>query len=216
MAFTLTDLRADLRADLRDAASADWSDAQLDRAIALALDELSHADPNAQQATVTVTGRTFALADTAPAGIGAADAGALLSIAAIEYPTGIYPPTYVRWSQYGGTVTVHTDAALSAEDIEVYYLRTHTLDGSGGTVADAARLPLATGASAHALRQLVAERHDAINVSGDTVAQLEREVAGRQAIWSAYLDRFRRRVRTRGLYRPDDPTSSRDIVGPIS
>ena len=216
MTFTLPDLRADIRADLRDASSADWSDAQLDRAAALALNDLSLADPNQVTSAITVTGRTVTLSAAPPAGIGAADAGALIAITAIEYPVDQWPPAYVRWSQFAGVITLHTDAELAAADVKLHYTRTHQLDATSGTVPDPARQPLAIGAAAHALRQLIAERHDTLNVSGNTVDQLASEMADRLAIWIVYLDRFRRRVRQRSIYRPDDPHTARDIVGPIA
>ena len=64
-------------------------------------------------------------------------------IVAVEWPTGSYPPEYVRWSLWEDTLTLLTDAAPTApEDVKVYWHAHHTLQPDGSTLPVRSRLIL--------------------------------------------------------------------------
>jgi hypothetical protein len=213
MTFLLTALRDDVEADLRDTGNTTWSTAQVDRAIAQALADYERVAPREMQATLTVSGRTADLSAAAPAGVGSTDWAAFRRVVAAEYPADQWPPSYVRWSLYGATLTLHVDEALSAADVVLSYETTHTLDGSTGTVPDRDRALLAMGAAGYALRQLAAAKTDAINTGGPAApAALEAEAARRLDAFAEGLRRIGARPRTRQLYRPVEPYLSQDVV----
>lgn len=208
MTFTLTALRDDVEADLRDATNVQWSTAQVDRAIEQALDRYQRIKPRVASATVTsVDARTITLSAAATDGLGTTEFAALIAVTAVEYPTAQWPPTYVRFDVYGPTLTLHVDAVPVAADVTIYYDATHTLDGSGGTIVDADREILAVGAAAYALLQRANEASNNLNVQTDYDARLSRLSALYMAKFDKSLDELRaaKPLGNRQLYRPDNP-----------
>jgi hypothetical protein len=91
-------MRARVRADLRDPEGERWSDETLDRHIARALGEVSLAAPREATAALATS-----------AGSREVDIGGLagvVSIEGVEYPGGQYPPAFVPFSTWGGTLTL--------------------------------------------------------------------------------------------------------------
>ena len=86
---TLTDIRARVRTDLHDEDAGEyrWFSAELDRHISHALRELSLAVPVESKATLTVSAGSRDLSLLSLAG--------LVLVESVEYPAGLFPPSYV-------------------------------------------------------------------------------------------------------------------------
>lgn len=184
---TRSDIRDRLRRDLRDTeAPFRWDDDQLDRHIARALSDLSLAAPREQSADISTTAgsRTLDLSSL----------GELLTVEAIEYPAGRYPPAYVAFSQWAETVTLHTDTPPDGSSARVFYLAGHLLDDVESTVPASLEDALATGAAGYAALEYAAFAIDRLN-TGDRVAE-------QYGAWGrAWLAAFRELVRLHGRER---------------
>lgn len=95
----LPTLRARVRKDLRDETPSDqrWSDGELDRHIARAVDEASLATPRELTATLTSAG-TRNLSISTITG--------LIAVEAVEYPIDQDPASFTLFSLWGTTLTV--------------------------------------------------------------------------------------------------------------
>lgn len=212
MTFTTAAIRADVLLDAQDL-NVLWTNTNLDRAIAQAVDEYSAANPQEKSATLTVTGRTADLSAVAPTGLGATEWAAFIGVAGVEYPVGTWPVSYLRSTLYGSTLTLHSDTALVAASVKLYYSRTHLVDGSGGTIVDEDRELITLGALGYALRQLPVAKGNAINTGGSALAEnMRKESIARLATFRQRLGKYNRQVRTRDRYRPDDTQLNRDVV----
>ena len=129
---TLTTLRADLRLDLNDPTGAQerFADADLDRAIARSLAELSRVLPYVQAATLrtAVGSRRVDLSGLA----------GLWDVEAVEWPTGAHPRRWRRFElapdKQSVTLLV-TAPPVAAEDVLVQWAKSHTLDGLDGATS---------------------------------------------------------------------------------
>ena len=105
---TIADMRARLRKDLHDEDSANyrWTDGELDRHIQRAVRDFSLASPLEAKAALT----------TAPDSrdVSIASLTDVVGIEAVEYPTGKYPPAYIRYSVWLNTLTMLIDAVPPA------------------------------------------------------------------------------------------------------
>jgi hypothetical protein len=212
MTFTLTALRTDVAADLRDA-TVIWTTAQLDRAISQALARYARVAP--VEVTAALTGislRTVDLSAATPGGLGATGYAALVRVVAVEYPISQYPPNYVRFDTFGATLSMQTDTVPAAAAVNVFYERGHTLDSSSGTIPDRDRELLATGAAGLALSQYATDAMETVNTQPDLVAKLRAMGAERVGRFDAGLAILAKRVRTYSLYRPNEPFPSRNTV----
>ncbi len=199
-------MRTRVRRDLHDEDSGSyrWTDNELDRHIQRALDEVCIASPREIKATLTTTAdsRDLSLASLTD----------LIAIEAVEYPTGKYPPVYVGFSTWAGTLSLLVDSApAGSENVWVYYGKMHTLDATSSTLVTHLEDLVATGAGAYAAIEWSSFATNRINVGGE-------------AVWRQYLtwgqDRlasFLRRpaqlgnknaVRARSLYVPARPRPS--------
>ena len=143
--INLTDLRTRVRQDLHDedAATYRWTDAELNRHIQHALQEASLAAPLEAKGTLTTTAGSRDLSLSTLSG--------LVLVEAAEYPTGQYPPHFVRSSVWGSTLTLLVDRPPSgAEAVAVYYGKLHTLDTTTSTLPPALEELVALGAEAYA------------------------------------------------------------------
>ena len=98
----LADIITRVRQDIRDTATPqEFTDAELTRFIERGRDEVSAASPRQRETTLTTNGtdRTLSLTTLT----------ARLSVEAAEYPTGQWPPAYVRFDIWGDTLTMHID-----------------------------------------------------------------------------------------------------------
>lgn len=211
--MNLSDMRTRLRKDLHDedAANYRWTDGELDRHVQRAVRDFSLAAPLEATADLAATPGSR---DISVAGL-----TDLVAIEAVEYPVGAYPPSYVRYSVWLGTLTLLVDSApASAADVKVYYTKLHTIDATSSTVPARFEDIIATGAAGYAAVEWASFSTNRVNVGG-------------QDVWRDYLtwgqDRlaaFQRAlakhgranaVRVRRLYTPAEaPADQTTVVGP--
>lgn len=193
---TLSDIRTRLRQDLGDPDSLRWDDAALDRHIARALSELSPASPRELTATLETTpgSRELSLATL----------DGLLDIEAAEFPVDHFPPSYVRFATWQGTLVLHTPTAPDGDDTRIYYTAVHTLDETESTLPPHLDDVLATGAAAYAALELASASTEQLNVNGGTPATYASLARARLTAFHQLLHTHARknRVRTRNLYVP--------------
>jgi hypothetical protein len=164
----LSDIRTLVRRDLKDtdAQSYRWDNDEIDRAIARALDELSHAIP-------LETADTIATAD----GSVEIDIASLeeienvISIDRVEFPLDQLPRAYRRFkvNEAAQTITLIDGTEGDGEDCMVHYSLLHTLDGSGCTLPLRYHTLLALGASAYAAMSQSQYQADRANTGGENV-----------------------------------------------
>lgn len=158
----LATMRARLRADLRDedAANQRWSNATLDRHLARAVQELSLAAPREVTATLTTSAGSRE--------VSIASLTSRVTIEAVEYPAGQYPPAYAPYSAWGDTLTLLVDGLPGAgESVIVRYGALHTLDATSTTIPDRLLDLAATGAVAYAAIEWASYATNRINLGGD-------------------------------------------------
>lgn len=206
MPTTLTTIRDRVRQDLHDedASNYRWTNAVLDRHIARALRELSHALPREQKTTLTTTAgsRDLSIASLTD----------LVRIVAGEYPTGKYPPIYVQFSLWQTTLTLLIDGApAGAESVNVYWHQLHTLDATSSTLETWAEDLLATGAAGYAAQDWASFATNRVNVGGEDTYRFYKDFAqGALRTFRSELQRLGRlgHLRTADLYVPAAPRPS--------
>lgn len=188
---TLADIRSRVRTDLHDTDSGAyrWSDDDLDRHIARALDDISRAIPREDSATLATTPGSRDLSLGSLSG--------LIEVEAVEYPAGEYPPSYVAFASWEGTLTLHSVPAPDGSDARVFYTARHTLDGSGTTLPGYLEDLAATGAAAYAAMEWSAFAIDRLNTGGQAVAAEYRSWA--RARLTAFQQLLRHHGRSRSL-----------------
>lgn len=161
---TLADIRSHIRIDLHDTDSGAyrWSDDELDRHIARALDDVSRAIPREESATLATTpgSRDVSLGSLT----------GLIEVEAVEYPAGEYPPSYVAFAAWKGTLTLHSPGLPDGTNVRIFYTARHTLDGSGTTLAGYLEDLVATGGGAYAALEGSVYGIDRLNMGGQRVA----------------------------------------------
>lgn len=208
--MNLTEMRTRVRRDLHDedAAAYRWTDDELDRHIARAVRELTLAAPQEARAVLTTSAGARDLS--------VASLSDRISVEAVEYPTGNYPPSYVPFSLWGDTLTLLVDAPpASAQEVAVYYTRAHVLDGVTSTVPPALEDVVATGAAGFAALEWANFAVNRVNAGGDDTWR-RYLVWGQErvAAFNAALVRHARNnaVRVRRLYAPAAPLNSQERV----
>jgi hypothetical protein len=198
---TLGTLRARLRRDLHDedAASYRWTDAVLERHLARALREVGLVLPREQKTALTTTAGSREVSLS-----GLTD---LVRIEAVEWPTGEWPPAYVAFSAWAGTLTLLTETAPAvAEDVNVYWGRLHTLDSSTSTLPALAEDVVVLGASAYAAVEWANYAVNRVNVGGQA-ADRDYGAWGRQRLreFEEALGRLGKEaeVRVAAMYKPE-------------
>ena len=198
--MNLSAMRTNVRRDLHDedANAYRWSDDELDRHIAHAVREASLASPLESKAALLTTpdSREISLTSLADR----------LVVEAVEYPVDQYPATYVPFSLWGDTLTLLVDSApISAQDVNVFYGKLHTLDDGGSTLAAALEDIVATGAAGYAALEWASFATNRVNTGGSETWR-DYLIWGEQrlAAFSAALARHGHRsaVRVRRLYTP--------------
>jgi hypothetical protein len=196
---TLADIRTRVRQDLHDTdpATERWSDDQIDRHIAHAVTDLDAAMPREQSTTVATTPGSRDLSVS-----GLAD---LIAVEAVEFPAGSFPPSYVRFSTWDGTLTLLVPFEPDGAEARIFYTARHLLDGSGSTVPPTMEDAIAMGAAGYAALELANGTINALTIGGPAVA------ADYRAWGQAWLTAFRQllgqnsranRVRARRMYVP--------------
>src|SRR5207244_1895770 len=94
----------------------------------------------------------------------------LIDIEAVEWPTGEFPPARVGWSEWQTTITLDVVAApTSVQNVNVYWTKVHTLDGSGSTMPVAHEELIAAGGAAYAALDWTSFAINRINTGGGDV-----------------------------------------------
>ena len=207
MTTTIDAVRARLRVDLDDLdpTAYRWADAELDRHINHALNDLSRATPREIRTTLqtTIASRDVWLLSLEPR----------LGVSRVEYPAGNYPPTYVRFSLWGSLLTIQTDAPTAVEDLTVFWLAPHVLDQSGSSLDGPLVDILLDGAASYAASQLASYTADRVSSGGPTVDKDYASYANRK------MQAFRAALKHLGpaaslrattLYTPAEPAPSQD------
>jgi hypothetical protein len=92
----------------------------------------------------------------------------MVEISAAEYPVGQYPPSYVRFSIWGDTLSLLIDEVPSGEeDVHIYYGKLHTLDASGSTITAPLQDLVAIGAAGYAAVAWASFATNRVNVGGE-------------------------------------------------
>jgi len=203
MPTTIATIRARVRQDLHDEDSSAyrWTDAVLDRHIGRAVGDYSLYFPLEQKTTLTTTAGSRELST--------ASLASLITIDAVEWPAGQFPPAYVPFARWQATIIMDApNVPAGVENVHVYWTRVHTLDATTSTLLVAHEEVIATGAAAHAALDWTSFATNRINTGGD-------DVWGRyKAFGESRMRDFRRdlarlarenRVRARRLYSTDVP-----------
>ena len=198
--MNVADMRRLVRRDLHDedATGYRWTDAELDRHVQHAVRELSLSSPLQATASLVTTAGSRDVSLQSLAGF--------IRVEAAEYPTDRYPPAYVRYSVWGGALTLHLDAAPGGgQSVRLYYLKLHTLDATSSTVPAHLEELVAMGASGYAALEWAAFATNRVNVGGpDAWRHFLTWGKERLKLFHAALSRLgaTNAVRSRRLYSP--------------
>lgn len=201
MPTTIATIRSRVRQDLHDEDSGAyrWTDAVLDRHILRAVADYSLYRPVEQKTTLTTSAGSRDLSIASLTG--------LITIEAVEWPAGEYPPRYVGFSRWMTTLTMDTpNAPGAAEDVHVYWTSLHTLDASSSTLPAAHEDIAAIGAAAYAALDWTSFATNRINTGGDDVwGRYKAFGESRMRDFRTALERIAsdNRVRARRLYATD-------------
>jgi hypothetical protein len=204
MAANLAAVRTLVRRDLHDEDSAAyrWTDTVIDRHITRAVNEYSLHAPLEDKDTLTTTAGSR--------DISIASLSGLIEIAAVEWPTGEFPPRLVGFSKWVTTITLDSvNPPAGVENVAVYWYKAHTLDGSGSSIPAIHDDVIAAGAAAYAALDWTSYAINRINTGGDdTQERYARFGRERLAYFEGELRRIgiRSGVRQRRMYTTDAPS----------
>lgn len=196
----LATMRARVRRDLRDedAANYRWTDAEIDRHIARAVQEVSLAAPLEASTTLTTAAGSR---DLSIAGL-----TSRVSVEAAEYPVGQYPPCLVPFTTWADTLSMLIDGTPGAgESVLVRYTKLHTLDGVGTTLPERLHDLVATGAGAYAGLEWASYATNRVNLGGtETWRNYHTWAQERMAAFAKSLAKLgrERRLRSHRMYQP--------------
>ncbi len=203
--MNLTEMKAIVRRDLHDEDSENyrWTDDELERHILRAVKEYSRAFPYEQRVAISTTAGSRE--------IDISNITERVSVEAVEYPGGGYPPVYQRFSHWGDTLTIHSDEVPDGSDANIYYGKLHTLDSSTSTIPAVNEDLVAAGACGYAAVEWAIYAVNRVNAGGINTPE-EFLTWGRKKL--TYFRRElkklgnRNRVRISSLYRPYQPPVS--------
>ena len=161
---TLTEVRTRVRRDLHDEDSTGyrWTDDALDLHIERALATVSKAAPQEKTVSKTLAGGSRE--------VSVADLTDRVAVEAVEYPVGHYPPSRVRFTQWGDTLLLRLPGApAGGERVTVYYGALHRLTDSASTLPESLEEPVITGAAAYAALEWAGYAVNRLNVGGQDV-----------------------------------------------
>lgn len=190
---TLAALRERIRQDLRDtdAASYRWTDSELDRHLQHAVRLYSHYHPIEQRTVLATTSGSRDLALDGLAG--------WLRIVRVEYPLGLYPPSYVPFTVWGELLRLRTDLVPVGDDCAVFWLQAHTVDEESCTVPAAHEDLITTGAAGFAATAWASYATNRVSIDPRAVEHYTAFAEHRLAEFHAGLERLTRRLRARQL-----------------
>lgn len=189
---TIADIRDKVRTDLHDTDPANerWGDAELDRHIEHALNELNLHIPQELAATLaTMPGsRELSLASLV----------GLIEVEAVEFPAGEFPPARVHFERWGGAIVLDTELEPAGEDAAIRYTARHTLDTTSSTLPPFLEEIVAMGAGAFAVLERAASSIDQLHTGGERVpADLAAWARARETAFRQLLFQFGRNKRLR-------------------
>ncbi len=204
--MNLDDMRAMVRRDLHDEdeGAYRWTDDELDRHIAHAVNDLSERAPLETEATLETAAGSRALDLSSLTG--------RVSVEAVEYPADQFPKRYQRFSLWGDTLTLLGDEVPDGADAVIYYGQTHTLDAETSTIPAKFEDLIAIGACGYAAVEWAGFAINRVNAGGEAVARDMAQWGNEKlADFRQLLKRLgrRNRVRVRSLYRPYYPPVSK-------
>jgi hypothetical protein len=158
----LSMMRAIVRRELKDedAGNYRWSDDELERHIARAVKEFSEAVPFPAKATLPTTADSRVI-DISPL-------TDRVMVEAVEYPQGLFPPSYQKFTLWGHALTLFGEETPDGSDCNVYYGMLHTLDAEGTTIPTKFEDLIATGAAGYAAVEWAGYAINRVSVGGTT------------------------------------------------
>ncbi|MBM3154842.1 MAG: hypothetical protein FJ008_05840 [Chloroflexi bacterium] len=164
--MTISTIRTIVRRDLKDEDSGNyrWTDNEIDRAIARALEEFSLAIPREMKSTVATTDGSAIVDISGVTGI-----ANLISVDKLEYPIDSQCRSFRRISVYQSSITMIDGYTGDGGNSYVYWSSLHTLDSQTSTVPTRFQNLLATGAAAYAVFSQAQYQADRANIGGDNV-----------------------------------------------
>jgi hypothetical protein len=204
--MNLTEMRNTVRRDLHDEDDSNyrWTNDELDRHIAHAVNEFSEAIPYEQKATKATTSGSREI-----------DISTItdrIMVEAVEYPVGRFPKWYQRFALWADTITLLGDEVPDGSDAYIYYGKLHTLDSETSTIPTKHEDLIVAGACGYAAVEWAVYAINRVNTGG-TPTPRELLDWGKEK-----LNHFRRelrrlgrrnRARVRSLYTPYYPPISR-------
>lgn len=202
----LSQMRTIVRRDLRDEDSQNyrWSDDELNRHIAHALNELSEAVPYQEKALKATTNSSREI-----------DISSLsdhLTIQAVEYPIDKFPPKYQRFSIWGNLLNIQSDETPDGSNARIYYGTLHILDSQSSTIPSHLEDLLASGVEGYAAVEWAIYATNRVNTGGtNTPDDFLKWGTEKLDYFRQELKRLgqRNRVRLNQLYKPLYPIVSK-------
>ena len=197
--MNLSEMRIIVRRDLHDedANNYRWTNDELDRHIAHAVQEFSEALPLEQKATKATTSgsRETDISTVADR----------IMVEAVEYPVDKFPKKYQRFALWGDTLTLLGDEVPDGSNAYIYYGKLHTISAESSTIPTKFDDLIAAGAEGYAAVEWAAFAINRVNVGGSTTPK-EFLTWGQERLrfFKNELKRLsrRNRVRLRSLYKP--------------
>jgi hypothetical protein len=196
--MTLSEMRVLVRRDLHDedAENYRWTNDELDRHIAHAVNDFSDAVPLEQKVTKATTSGSRE--------IDISTVTDRIAVEAVEYPVGNFPKKYQRFALWGNTLTILGDEVPDGSDAYIYYGKLHTLGGSS-TIPAVYEDLIAAGACGYAAVEWAAYAINRVNVGGTaTPGEFQSWGDDKLRYFRNELKRLgrRNRVRISQLYKP--------------
>jgi hypothetical protein len=204
--MNLNEMKTLIRRDLRDEDATDyrWSDNELERHIAHAVEEASETVPGEQKSIIaTISGsRDIDISSLADRVV----------VQAVEYPVGKFPPRYRRFSLWGDTLTLQSEELPNGGNACIYYGKLHTLHSQACTIPAYLEDLIISGASGYAAVEWAIFSTNRVNAGGsDASANFLIRGTEKLKYFTEELKRLGRRHRTRlnQLYKPHYPITSK-------
>jgi hypothetical protein len=89
-------------------------------------------------------------------------------VEAVEYPQGLFPPSYQKFTLWGHALTLFGEETPDGSDCNVYYGMLHTLDAEGTTIPTKFEDLIATGAAGYAAVEWAGYAINRVSVGGTT------------------------------------------------
>ena len=204
--MNLTDMRAIIRSDLQDEDSENyrWTDTEINRHIAHAVNDFSEHLPYEQRATKATSSGSRELDISSLTGRVAVDA--------IEYPVDKFPRRYQPFSLWGDTLTLLGDEIPDGSDAYIYYGEVHAIDAESSTIPAQFEDLVAAGAAGYAAIEWAVYAVNRVNVGGTVTPEEFTEWGDRKLkYFRQELRRLgrRNRIRVSSLYIPYYPLVSK-------